>query len=264
VAGIIEKTGDGVFNFKPGDPVCALISGGGYAEYVTAPALQCLPIPDGLSFEEAASLPETYFTVWNNIFDIAQFKSGESVLVHGGSSGIGVAAIQMVKALGGKIYVTAGTAQKCQACEELGADKAINYKEEDFVSSVHDLTEKVGVDIVLDMIGGSYAAKNIELLKPGGRLVMINAMMDKLATVNLLQVMSKQLIITGSTLRPRSQEYKGNIAKSLFEHIWPLIPLRIKPVIFKTFPLNKASEAHRLMESSQHIGKIILLIGDDI
>lgn len=264
VAGLIEKVGEGVTHLKPGDPVCALVSGGGYAEYVAAPALQCLPIPDGLSFEEAASLPETLFTVWNNIFDIGQFKSGESVLVHGGSSGIGVAAIQMVKALGGKIYVTAGTAQKCQACEELGADKAINYKEEDFVSSVHDLTEKVGVDIVLDMIGGSYAAKNIELLKPGGRLVMINAMMDKLATVNLLQVMSKQLIITGSTLRPRSQEYKGNIAKSLFEHIWPLIPSQIKPVIFKTFPLNKASEAHRLMESSQHIGKIILLIGEDI
>jgi NADPH2:quinone reductase len=261
VAGLIEIIGEGVTHLKAGDPVCALISGGGYAEYAKAPALQCLPIPKGLSFEEAASLPETFFTVWNNIFDIGQFKSGESVLVHGGSSGIGVAAIQMVKALGGKIYVTAGTAEKCEACEELGADKAINYKEEDFVSSVSYLTQKAGVDIVLDMIGGNYAAKNIELLKPQGRLVMINAMMDKLATINLLQVMSKQLVITGSTLRPRSQEYKGNIANRLLENIWPLIPSQIKPVVFKIFPLDQASEAHRLLESSKHIGKIILSMG---
>lgn len=259
VAGIIEKIGMGEISFKVGDPVCALISGGGYAEYVTAPALQCLPVPTGISLEEAASLPETFFTVWNNVFDIAQFKSGETVLIHGGSSGIGVTGIQMVKAMGGTVYVTAGTIQKCRACEELGADQAINYKEEDFVSQINALTQGRGVDIILDMIGGDYANKNIEILKPKGRLVMINTMKGKMADLNLLQVMSKQLVITGSTLRPQSMEYKARIARNLLKHFWPLIPSQIKPIIFKTFPLPEAAQAHELMESSAHIGKIVLI-----
>lgn len=260
VAGIIKKTEGEVGQLKVGDEICALVSGGGYAEYITVPAPQCLPVPEGLSLQEAASLPETFFTVWNNIFDIGNFKTGESVLIHGGSSGIGVAAIQMVKALGGKVFVTAGTSAKCQACEELGAYKAIHYKEEDFTSRIKELTLGEGVDIILDMVGGDYAYKNMEILKPNGRLIMINAMKGKMATINLLQVMSKQLVLTGSTLRPQSVEYKGKIAQHLAKHIWPLIPSKIKPVIFETFPLAEAGKAHELMESSEHIGKIVLTI----
>lgn len=258
VAGIVESTGKDVRQFKPGDRVCGLLSGGGYAEYATAPALQCLPVPEALDFVEAASLPETFFTVWNNVFDIGRFQAGETVLVHGGSSGIGVAAIQMIKAMGGNVAVTAGTREKCLACEKLGADIAINYKEEDFVSEINSFTEGKGVDIILDMIGGDYGNKNISLLKPEGRLVMINAMKGKMATIDLLQVMSKRLLLTGSTLRPRSAEYKGKIAENLLRHIWPLIPSLIKPVIYQTFPLSDADKAHELMESSVHVGKIIL------
>lgn len=260
VAGIINKVGNGVSDFEEGDHVCALLSGGGYAEYVTVPALQCLPFPKGLSFEEAASLPETFFTVWNNIFDIGQFREGESVLVHGGSSGIGVAAIQMVTALGGEIFATAGTAEKCRACEKLGAAKAINYKEEDFVSQIKTFTDGDGVDIILDMVGGDYAGRNIESLKPKGRLVMINAMKGRMGKIDLLQVMSQRLVVTGSTLRPRSVEYKGEIAQKLLKHIWPFIPSKIKPIVFKTFPLDQAAQAHALMESSVHIGKIVLIV----
>lgn len=257
VAGIVEQAGENR-GFKPGDRVCALLSGGGYAEYVAAPASQCLPIPEGLTFKEAASLPETFFTVWNNVFDIGQFKPGETVMIHGGSSGIGVAAIQMIKAMGGHVLVTAGTEEKCQSCRDLGAEKAINYKEEDFVTEVDSYTAGQGVDIVLDMIGGDYANKNIKILKPLGRMVMINAMKGRMAEVDLLQVMAKRLMITGSTLRPQSPEYKGRLAQSLLQHIWPLIPSKIKPIVYQTFPLEQASEAHRLMESSVHIGKIIL------
>lgn len=260
VAGIVEQTGERVTQLKQGDKVCALLSGGGYAEYATVPTLQCLPIPRGLSFEEAATLPETFFTVWNNVFDIGKFKAGDTVLIHGGSSGIGVTAIQMIKAMGGTVFVTAGTDEKCQACEALGADRAINYRNEEFVTVIHALTEGKGVDIVLDMVGGDYANKNIKLLKPKGRLVMINAMKGKMAEVDLIQVMAKQLIITGSTLRPQSPEFKGQIARDLVNHIWPLIPLQIKPVIYRSFPMAQASEAHRLMESSGHIGKIVLEI----
>lgn len=260
IAGIIEKVGKDVSHFNTGEEVCALISGGGYAEYATASSLQCLPIPPGLSFEEAAALPETFFTVWNNIFDIGKFRAGETVLVHGGSSGIGVAAIQMVKAMGGNIIVTAGTDEKCRACEALGADQAINYKEQDFVEQIKRFTEGSGVDIVLDMVGGDYANQNVQLLKPMGRLIMINAMKDKMASIDLLQVMSKQLIITGSTLRPRPAVYKGRIAQKLLHHIWPLIPDQIKPVVYRSFPLSQADKAHELMESSSHVGKIILII----
>jgi NADPH2:quinone reductase len=258
VAGIVEQTGERATQFKQGDKVCALLSGGGYAEYATVPTLQCLPIPPALSFEEAAALPETFFTVWNNVFDIGRFKAGETVLVHGGSSGIGVAAIQMIKAIGGTVFVTAGTDEKCQACESLGADRAINYRKEEFATVIDTLTEGKGVDMVLDMVGGDYANKNIKLLKPKGRLVMINAMKGKMAEVDLIQVMAKQLTITGSTLRPQSPEFKGQIAQNLVNHIWPLIPSQIKPVIYRLFPMAQASEAHRLMESSGHIGKIVL------
>jgi NADPH2:quinone reductase len=257
VAGIVSQAAEGS-SFKSGDRVCALLSGGGYAEYVAAPASQCLPIPEGLTFEEAASLPETFFTVWNNIFDIGQFKTGNSVLVHGGSSGIGVAAIQMIKAMGGRVWVTAGTEEKCRACRDLGAEGAINYKKEDFVAEVNTSTQGEGVDIVLDMIGGNYANKNVMLLKTQGRLIMINAMHGRMAEVDLIQVMAKRLVITGSTLRPQSRDYKGKIAKSLTKTIWPLIPSQIKPIVHQVFPLEQAQEAHRLMESSAHIGKIIL------
>ena len=260
VAGIIHEVGGNVTRFKPGDQVCALVSGGGYAEYTVAPSLQCLPVPEGLSFEEAASLPETFFTVWNNIFDIGQFRPGETVLVHGGSSGIGVAAIQIVKAMGGNVIVTAGTSAKCQACQKLGADLAINYREEEFESQIQTFTRGEGVDIILDMIGGDYTEKNIRSLNTNGRLVMINAMKGKMGTVDLLQIMSKRLLVTGSTLRPRSEKYKGLIAEKLLQHIWPLIPLEIKPFIYQTFPLKQAIDAHELMESSEHIGKIILKI----
>lgn len=260
VAGIVEQAEEHS-GFKPGDKVCALLSGGGYAEYVAAPTSQCLPIPAGLTFQEAASLPETFFTVWNNVFDIGRFQAGETVLVHGGSSGIGVAAIQMIKAFGGHVLVTAGTATKCQACLDLGAALAINYKEKDFLTEVKAFTEGKGVDIVLDMIGGDYAHKNLQLLKNQGRLIMINAMKGRTAEVDLIQVMAKRLMITGSTLRPQSIEYKGAIAKRLWEYIWPLIPSQIKPIVHRTFPLAQAADAHLLMESSAHIGKIILTTG---
>lgn len=260
IAGTIVGLGDQVKSFGVGDPICALISGGGYAEYAVAPAPQCLPIPKGIHWTEAASLPETFFTVWQNVFDIAQFTKGEQVLIHGGSSGIGVAAIQMIKALGGKVYITAGNNTKCRACEELGADIAINYNDDDFVSRIQELTGGSGVDIVLDMVGGDYANKNIRILRERGRLLMINAMAGRMASINLIQIMAKQLVVTGSTLRPRSVEHKGKIAQNLLENIWPLIPNQIKPVVFKTFPLADAKNAHRLMESSAHIGKIILTI----
>lgn len=260
VAGIIEKTDPGEKRWKKGDQVCALLGGGGYAEYVNVPSGQCLPIAEGLTFAEAASLPETFFTVWTNIFDRAQFKKGNCVLIHGGTSGIGVAAIQMVTAMGGKAYTTAGTAEKCAFAEKLGAIKAINYKKADFEAVIKKL-EPAGIDIILDMIGGSYTAKNIELLKTEGKLVMINAMQGSEASVDLKKIMKKRLIVTGSTLRTRDVNFKHLIAQSLEKHIWPLLKEgKIKPVIYKTFPLEKAAEAHKLMESSKHIGKIVLLM----
>lgn len=258
VSGTITAKGPDVEQWQIGDEVCALVSGGGYAEFVCAPAVQCLPIPEGVSLIDAASLPETFFTVWNNVFDIANFEPGETVLIHGGSSGIGVTAIQMVTAMGGKAMVTAGSAEKCSICESLGASEAINYNEEDFEEKVMEYTDGNGVDIILDMIGGDYGTKNINILKPKGRLVMINAMKGKIAEIDLMRVMKNQLTVTGSTLRPKSIDYKGKIAQNLLKHIWPLFGKKIKPVVYKTYPLEKASEAHELMESSKHIGKILL------
>jgi len=253
------ETGTDVTRWKVGDKVCALVTGGGYAEYCAAPEGQCLPVPENLSFVEAASLPETFFTVWSNVFDRGQLKPGETLLVHGGSSGIGVAAIQMARALGATVYVTAGSDKKCRFCEDLGAVMAINYKTENFADVIRAVTSGRGVDVILDMVGGDYVQNNIRLLSNDGRLVMINMMMGKDVQVDLSLVMTKRLTITGSTLRSRNTAFKAAIAKKLEETIWPLLASgKIKPVINRVFPAEKAGDAHRLMESSEHIGKIVL------
>ncbi|HMG09485.1 MAG TPA: NAD(P)H-quinone oxidoreductase [Mucilaginibacter sp.] len=259
IAGTVVETGNAVTQWKIGDKVCALVAGGGYAEYCNAPEGQCLPIPDNFSFIEAASLPETFFTVWSNVFDRGSLKDQESLLVHGGSSGIGVTAIQMAKALGHTVYVTAGSAEKCRFCEALGAEKAINYKTENFKNVIEQLTNGKGVNVILDMIGGDYTQGNIRSLAVEGRLVMLNAMKGKDAQIDLAQVMMKRLIITGSTLRGRDTTFKANIAQNLQKNIWPLLASGvIKPVIHTTFKAREAAKAHELMESSAHIGKIML------
>jgi len=259
IAGIIEQIGADVTRWKIGDKVCALVMGGGYAEYCNVPQGQCLPIPGNLSFAEAASLPETFFTVWSNIFDRAKLQPGETLLVHGGSSGIGVAAIQMANAMGSTVYTTAGSNEKCKFCEELGAAKAINYKTADFAAEINKLTHNKGVDVILDMIGGDYTPLNIQCLATEGRLVLINTMKGKDAQVDLSAVMRKRISITGSMLRARDAEFKGAIAKNLQKHIWPLLASgKIKPVIYKIFAAADAAKAHQLMESSAHMGKIVL------
>ncbi len=260
VAGVIKKVGNKVKHWKAGDKVCALLAGGGYATEVVAPEQQCLPIPEGFSYEEAASLPETFFTVWTNVFDRGQFKKGENFLVHGGTSGIGVAAIQIVKAMGGKVYTTAGTDEKCAYAEKIGAAKAINYKKYDFLNEIKSI-ESDGIDVILDMVGGDYTAKNIDLLNLEGRLVIINTMKNAHSEINMKKVMVKRLTITGSTLRARSADFKGEIAEKLETYIWPHLENgTIKPIVFKTFSLKDAANAHALMESSEHIGKIVLSI----
>jgi NADPH2:quinone reductase len=264
VAGVIVETGSGVAQWKAGDAVCALVAGGGYAEYCVAPALQCLPIPRGLSPAEAASLPETFFTVWVNVFDRARLSPGESLLVQGGSSGIGVTAIQLAKAFGNKVFATAGSAEKCAACEELGADRAINYKTEDFVDVVAKETGGRGVDVVLDMVGGDYVEREVKCMAEDGRLSFIAALGGSKGTVFIPEITRKRLTLTGSTLRPRSVEFKGQVARSLRENVWPLIESgKIRPVVHATFPLDEAAKAHALMESSSHIGKIVLVAAGD-
>ncbi|QEC75786.1 NAD(P)H-quinone oxidoreductase [Mucilaginibacter ginsenosidivorax] len=259
IAGVVVAIGATVTHLMVGDKVCALVAGGGYAEYCNAPEEQCLPIPENLSFTEAASLPETFFTVWSNVFDRAGLKDGETLLVHGGSSGIGVAAIQMAKALGHTVYVTAGSADKCRFCEALGAAKAINYKTENFADVINDITAGKGVDVILDMIGGDYTTGNIKSLAVEGRLVLINAMNGSNVQIDLAQVMRKRLVITGSMLRSREVEFKGAIAHKLKAIIWPLLASgKIKPIINAVFPASEAEKAHQLMESSGHIGKIVL------
>jgi len=259
VAGEIVDGEFGDSGFHKGDLVCALVQGGGYAEYCAAPLAQCLPVPPGLSPLEAASLPETFFTVWSNVFQRAGLKEGETLLVQGGSSGIGVTAIQVAKALGHRVFATAGTAEKCRACEELGAERAINYKEEDFVAVVKELTDGKGVDVVLDMVGGDYVAREVSCLADDGRIVVIALLGGAKANVDLGQVLRRRLTITGSTLRPRPVAFKAQIARELRERVWPLLAAgTIKPVIYKTFPLEGAAEAHALMESSTHVGKIVL------
>ena len=259
VAGEIVATGPEVERWRVGDRVTALVAGGGYAEFCLAPAPQCLPIPDGLDLVEAASLPETFFTVWSNVFDRGGLASGERFLVHGGSSGIGTTAIQMAKAWGAEVFTTAGSAEKCRACEALGADRAVNYREEDFVAVLKEATGGAGVDVILDMVGGDYIQKNLSLLAPDGRLCFIAFLHGPKIEVNFLPVLVKRLTIGGSTLRPRPVAFKAAIAGNLEDKIWPLIAAgRIKPVIHETFPLAEAAAAHRLMESSAHIGKIML------
>lgn len=257
VAGIIAEMGSEVTQWKAGDAVCALLGGGGYAEYAAVDARHCLPVPSGWTFVEAASLPETVFTVWQNVFLRGGLKRGENFLVHGGSSGIGITAIQLAKIFGAEVYATAGSDEKCKTCESLGAKRSINYKKEDFEIVLKD----IGLDVILDMIGGSYIAKNIRILKPDGRLVYINAMQGGKAEIDVTEFMRKRLTLTGSTLRNRDAVFKAQLSAEIRENIWPIMEAgKFKPVIYKTFKLEDAAAAHQLMESSEHIGKIILEI----
>jgi NADPH2:quinone reductase len=260
VAGKIVELGESVGTLAVGDHVCALVTGGGYAQFCLAPAPQCLPVPTGLTDIEAASLPETYFTVWSNVFDRVGLRPGESFLVQGGSSGIGVAAIQLANALGSRVFATAGSDEKCAACVRLGAQRAINYRSEDFVAVVKAETGGRGVDVILDMIGGDYLLRETAALAEDGRLVFINTMGGAKTTVNLHEVMVKRLTITGSTLRSRPVTVKAEIARRLQQRVWPLLEVgKVKPVIYRTFSFAEAAKAHALMESSEHVGKIVLL-----
>lgn len=262
VAGVIESGDPAALQaagLNLGDRVCALVAGGGYAEYCVAPVEQCLPVPQGLDDIQAASLPETFFTVWSNVFDRARLQSGETLLVQGGTSGIGVTAIQMAKALGARVIATAGSDEKCAACIALGADHAIPYKTRDFVQAVADITQGQGVNVVLDMVAGSYVARELDCLAEDGRLVIIAVQGGVKAEINAGAVLRRRLTITGSTLRPRPVAFKGAIARSLKEHVWPLLADgRIKPVIHQVFAPAQAAQAHELMESNQHIGKLML------
>ena len=238
-----------------------LLPGGGYAEYCVTPAPQVLPVPKGFSIVEAAAVPETFFTVWSNVFDRGRLAEGETLLVHGGSSGIGTTAIQLAKAFGARVFTTAGSADKCAACERLGADRAINYKTEDYGAVIKELTGKKGVDVVLDMVGGDYVQRDIDIMAPDGRRVSIAFLGGPKVTLNLTKMMVNRLTLTGSTLRPRPVAEKGRIAQALRERVWPLLESgKIKPLIFKTFPLAEAAAAHALMETSSHIGKIVLTL----
>ena len=259
IAGEVVAVGSAVSNWEIGDRLCALVQGGGYAEYCTAPAPQCLPIPSELNAVEAASLPETFFTVWSNVFDRAHLAPGESLLVQGGSSGIGVTAIQMAKAFGHKVLATAGSPQKCAACEELGTDRAINYKTEDFVAVVKEYTGGRGVNVILDMVGGEYVDRELKCLADDGRLAIIALLGGAKSTLNLNEILRRRLTVTGATLRPRPVSYKGSVARNLRERVWPHLESgAIKPVIYRIFPLADAAQAHALMESGEHIGKIVL------
>ena len=259
IAGTVVAVGEGVSTWNVGDALCALVQGGGYAEYCTAPAPQCLPIPKGLTAVDAASLPETFFTVWSNVYDRARLAPGESFLVQGGTSGIGVTAIQMAKAFGHKVLATAGSPQKCSACVELGADRAINYRTEDFVAVVKEVTEGRGVNVILDMVGGEYVDRELKCLADDGRLVIIAMLGGARSNVNLNEILRRRLTVTGSTLRPRPVSFKGAIARALREKVWPHIESgAIKPVVYRIFPLAEAVHAHALMESGAHIGKIVL------
>jgi NADPH:quinone reductase len=261
VAGEIIALGSAAKAFKLGDKVCALVHGGGYAQYCVAPEVQALPVPKGLSLVEAASLPETFFTVWGNVYDRGRLAPGESLLVQGGTSGIGVTAIQMARATGNRVFATAGSDEKCAACLRLGAEKAINYKTQDFAAEIKAATGGKGVNVILDMVGGDYVPKELRILADDGRLVFIAFLRGPKTELDINELMRRRLTLTGSTLRPRPVEFKGYVARNLREKIWPLIEAgKIKPEIYKTFPLEQASEAHRLMESSQHIGKIVLTL----
>ena len=261
VAGTVAGVGAAVTRFKPGDAICALLAGGGYAEYCVADEGQVLPIPGSLGMIEAASLPEAYFTVWSNVFEFACLQPGENLLVHGGSSGIGVAAIQLARALGHDVFTTAGSDEKCRFCEQLGAKRAINYKSEDFTAVVHAETGGKGVNVILDMIGGSYVPRNLQALATEGRLVMIATQGGVKGEIDVLRIMQQRLVVTGSTLRSRSSAFKREIAEKLAQRVWPLLAQgSIKPIVDKVFPLAQASQAHAYMESGAHKGKIVLSV----
>jgi putative PIG3 family NAD(P)H quinone oxidoreductase len=260
LAGQVVALGADAGRWALGDRVTALVAGGGYAQYCTAPAVQCLPVPEGLDLAEAAALPETFFTVWSNVFDRGGLQAGESFLVHGGSSGIGTTAIQLARAFGARVFATAGSAEKCRACEELGAERAINYREEDFVEVVKTATGG-GVNVILDMVGGDYIQRDIKALAPDGRLVFIAFLGGSTAEVDFLPMMIKRLTISGSTLRIRPIEFKAAIARQLEAKVWPLIAQgQVRPVMHQRFPLAEAAQAHDLMESGAHIGKIVLTV----
>ncbi|WP_417776610.1 NAD(P)H-quinone oxidoreductase [Stutzerimonas xanthomarina] len=262
ISGEIVALGADVSGWNVGDQVCALTPGGGYAEYCVAPAEHCLPVPAGLSMLEAAALPETYFTVWSNVFERGALQPGEAFLVHGGSSGIGLTAIQLAKQFGATVYTTVGSSEKADACRRAGADRVINYHEEDFVEVLKQATDGNGVNVILDMVGGDYIPRNIKSLAVEGRLVQIAFLKGSRVELDTAPIMRKRLTFTGSTLRPRSREEKADIAKALQDKVWPLLDQGLcHPVIHATFPLEEAAEAHRLMESSKHIGKIMLGVG---
>ncbi|HEV2300600.1 MAG TPA: NAD(P)H-quinone oxidoreductase [Stellaceae bacterium] len=259
VSGRVASLGPNTRGFKKGDAVCALVSGGGYAEYCTAPAGQCLPVPAGVGLVEAAALPEAAFTVWLNLFERGRLKAGESVLIHGGASGIGTMAIALAAAFGARVFATAGSSDKCEACKKLGAAAALNYRAGDFVEAVKNLTAGKGVDVVLDMVGGDYLPKNVEILAVEGRLVQIAFQRDSEIRFNFLPLVAKRLTFTGSTLRPKSAAEKAAIAAALKQKVWPLFAAgKVKPVVFAAYPLADAEAAHRAFETGQHIGKIVL------
>lgn len=259
VSGTVEAIGSDVREFAVGDRVCALLAGGGYADFCVAPVEQVLPIPAGLNFIEAASIPESAFTVWSNVFEFCHLAAGENLLVHGGSSGIGVMAIQLATALGHQVYATAGSGDKCRACEKLGALRGINYRDEDFVAVIREATQGRGVDVVLDMVGGDYIGRDLECLAIAGRIVVIARQRDSRATVSLAHIMDKRAILTGSTLRPRSIAFKAEIKKQLLKVVWPLIESgKVKPIVDRTFPLADAGAAQAYMDTGAHIGKIVL------
>jgi putative PIG3 family NAD(P)H quinone oxidoreductase len=261
VSGHIAGRGEGVVQWQDGDAVCALVSGGGYAEYCVAPQVQCLPPPDAVSLVDAAAIPETFFTVWTNVFERGALRARETLLVHGGSSGIGTTAIQLAHAHGARVLATAGSDDKCAACRQLGAELAVNYRTTDWVKACRDATGGRGVELILDMVGGDYVGRNLDLLAVDGRLVQIAFLKSSRVELDLMQVMRRRLTITGSTLRPRSAEEKGAIARQLHEHVWPLFERGlVKPIVHAVFPLAQAADAHRMMEQSQHIGKIVLTV----
>jgi putative PIG3 family NAD(P)H quinone oxidoreductase len=261
VAGVIVAIGDEVVQWQVGKAVCALVTGGGYAEYCLASAALCLPIPRGFSFVQAAAIPETFFTVWSNVFDRAQLKASETLLVHGGGSGIGTTAIQLANAFGASVMVTAGSDEKCQRCLALGAKLAINYHTQDFVDGILNNTHHQGVNVILDSIGGDYLMRNIQCLAFDGRLVQIALQQGVKTTINLLPFLLKRLMLTGSTLRARDDHFKAVVAQSLYAEVWPLFAEgRIQPIIDSVFELHEAAQAHALMERSQHFGKIVLVV----
>lgn len=263
IAGEIVAVGDGAEGVSVGDQVCALTPGGGYAEYCVTPAAHCLPIPDGFSLVEAAALPETYFTVWTNVFERGALQPGERFLVHGGASGIGTTAIQLAREYGAEVYATAGTADKCAACEKLGATRAINYREEDFAEVINDATDGAGVDVILDMVAGEYIARDLTCIRPDGRIVIIALLGGPKGEVPFLPIMAKRVTVTGSTLRPQTVEAKARMARGLRDTVWPWLNAgTVKPIIQDTFPFADAADAHAALEAGDHVGKFMLTVSD--